>query len=184
MTWLILGLAFWISAHMFKRALPQQRAAMGNAGRGVVAVAILAGIFLMVIGFRGADYVVLYELPGWAWHLNNLLMLVAVFLMGVGKAGGVVGAKLRHPMLLGAVIWSVAHLLVNGDLASLVLFGALGLWALAEMAVINLAEGKWSPPVQGTIVKDGVVAVIALVLFAAIAGVHYWIGYPVFAMPA
>ncbi len=68
-------------------------------------------------------------------------------------------AKVRTGRL-GVVVWAVTHLLVNGDLASLVLFAALGLWALAEMAVINRAEGPWSPPAQGPIAKDATVAAI------------------------
>ncbi len=91
---------------------------------------------------------------------------------------------MRHPMLLGIVIWAVAHLLVNGDVASLVLFGGLGLWALAEMAIINRAEGPWSAPAEGPIVNDAKFAVLALVLYAAFAGVHYWLGYPVIALLA
>ena len=157
---------------------------MGKAGRGVVAVLVLAGIGLMVIGFRSADYMHLYALPAWVWHLNNLLMLVAIFLMDAGRAGGVVGAKLRHPMLLGVVTWAVAHLLVNGELASLVLFGGLGLWALAQMAAINHAEGPWTAPAMGPIVNDAKIVVLALVLYAAFVGVHYWLGYSVIALLA
>ncbi|NQV84572.1 MAG: hypothetical protein HQ494_12200 [Rhodospirillales bacterium] len=184
MNLLVIGLLLWIGAHLFKRVLPGPRAAMGKAGRGVVAVLVLAGIVLMVIGFGSADKTNLYDLPAWAWHLNNLLMLVAIFLMDIGRAGGVVGAKVRHPMLSGVVVWVVAHLLVNGDVASIVLFGGLGLWAFSEMAVINRAEGPWSPPPKGPIVNDAKFAVLALVLFAAIAGVHYWLGYPVIALLA
>jgi uncharacterized membrane protein len=184
LTWLVLGLSLWIGAHLFKRVLPRQRAAMGKAGRGMVAVLVLAAIVLMVIGFRRADYTNLYALPVWVWHVNNLLMLVAIFLMDAGRAGGVVAANLRHPMLLGVVIWAVAHLLVNGDLASLVLFGGLGLWALAQMAVINRAEEPWSAPAKGPIVNDAKIAVLALVLYAAFVGVHYWLGYSVIALLA
>ena len=184
MTWMVLGLLLWVGAHFFKRVLPRQRAAMGKAGLGVVAVLVLAGIVLMVIGYGRADDRHLYALPFWAWHLNNLLMLAAIFLMDAGRAGGVVAAKLRHPMLSGVVVWAVAHLLVNGDLASLVLFGGLGLWALAEMAVINRAEGPWAAPAVGPIVNDAKVAVLALVLYAAFAGVHYWLGYQVIALLA
>jgi len=182
MIWLVLGLLFWVGAHFFKRVLPQQRLAMGKAGRGVVAVLVIAGIVFMVIGYRAAEYVHLYELPVWVWHVNNLLMLVAIFLMDAGRAGGVVGAKVRHPMLLGVVVWAIAHLLVNGDLASLILFGTLGLWSLAEMAIINSAEGKWSPPLKGPITKDLKFAGIAIVLYAAIVGAHYWLGYSVIAV--
>ena len=57
MIWLVPGLLLWISAHLFKRVLPAQRAALGKRGRGVVAVLVLAGIILMVIGYRSADVV-------------------------------------------------------------------------------------------------------------------------------
>jgi uncharacterized membrane protein len=183
LTWIVLGLLLWVGAHLFRRVLPAQRAAMGKAGRGVVAALVLAGIVLMVIGYRGADATYLYALPFWVWHLNNLLMVVAIFLMDAARAGGVVAAKLRHPMLSGVVVWAVAHLLVNGDLPSLVLFGGLGLWALAQMAIISRAEGPWSAPVAGPIAKDARTAVVALVIYAAVAGVHYWLlGYSVIAV--
>jgi len=181
MFWLIFGLCLWAGAHFFKRVLPRQREAMGNAGRGLVAALILAGLVSMVIGYRAVEYEHLYTLPGWAWHANNMIMLVAIFLMDVSRVGGVVRSKVRHPMLLGVITWSVAHLLVNGDLASLVLFGGLGLWALAEMAIINHAQGPWSPPPPGFIVKDVKLAIIAIVLYAVIVAVHYWFGYSVIA---
>ena len=180
MTLLALGLALFVGAHLFKRIAPGLRASLGTAGRGLVALAILAGVVLMVIGYRGADYVHLYALPGWAWHLNNLLMLIAVFLFGAGSAKGVVASRLRHPMLTGAGLWALAHLLVNGDLASVLLFGVIWVWSMAEKAAINRAEGPWTPPEPGPISKDLRVGVIALILYAAIAGIHYWLGYPVF----
>ena len=99
MIWLVLGLLLWISAHLFKRLLPAQRAAMGKCGLGVVAAMVLVGIILMVIGYRSTEVAYLYALPYWVCHLNNLLMLVAIFLMDAGRAGGVVAEKLRHPML-------------------------------------------------------------------------------------
>lgn len=181
MTYLILGLSLWIGAHLFKRVLPRQREAMGKAGLGVVAVLVLAGIILMVIGYGDVEPEYLYDLPGWASYLNNFLMLLALFLMDVGRSKGIVRTKIRHPMLSAVVIWSVAHLLVNGDQKSLILFGSLGAWALLEMAVINRAEGAWIPPERGTIAKDAIMAVAAVVIFAAIVGVHYWLGYSVLA---
>jgi uncharacterized membrane protein len=185
LTWLVLGLLLWISAHLFKRVLPAQRAALGRRGLGVVAVLVLAGIILMVLGYRSAEVTYLYALPYGVWHLNNLLMLVAIFLLDAGRAGGVVAAKLRHPMLWGVVVWAVAHLLVNGDLASLVLFGGLGLWALSEMVIINRADGAWSAPARGPLAKDLKTAAIALVIYAVIVAVHYWLlGYWVVAVLA
>ncbi len=185
MIWLVLALLLRIYAHLFKRVLPAQRAAMGKRGLGVVAVMVLAGIILMVIGYRSAEVTYLYALPFWVWHLNNLLMVVAIFLMDAGRAGGVVAAKLRHPMLWGVVVWAAAHLLVNGDLASLVLFGGLGLWALCAMMIINRADGAWSAPAEGPLAKDIKTAVVALVIYAVIVAVHYWLlGFSVIAILA
>jgi uncharacterized membrane protein len=176
-----LGLALWIVAHGFKRIAPGPRAAMGDAGKAVVAVLLVASVVLMVLGYRGAEYVPVYEpLPGMG-HLNNLLMLVAVFLYGVGGTKGTLYPKMRHPMLWGTVIWAVAHLLVNGDLASVVLFGGLGLWALGTMAVINRAQ-SWTPPVGGRGVRGDLMNLAGTaVLYALIAGVHIWLGYNPFA---
>ncbi len=179
MTWLILGVALWIGAHLFKRVLPRQRAALGGKGRAVVAVAILAGIGLMILGYGQAEKDPLYALPVWAWVLNNILMYVALFMFDAGRAKGLVRTWVRHPMLLGLVLWSTAHLLVNGDLPSLVLFGGLGSWALLEMAVINRAEGAWNVPEKGSLGNDAKVALVAAVIYAAIVAVHTWLGYSV-----
>ena len=180
MTVLILGVLLWMAAHLFKRILPVQRAALGRTGKIIVAAAILVSIALMIVGYRAAEEVALYALPLWSWQLNNLLMLAALFMMDVGRAEGVVRTKVRHPMLLGVAIWSTAHLLVNGDLASLVLFGGLGLWALVEMVVISRVEGVWHPPAAGSILSDGKIAMFAMVLYGLIVAIHNWLGYPVF----
>ena len=179
MIWLVLGLLLWRGARFFKRAFPRQRSKMGKAGAGVVVALIVASIVLMVIGYGDAKFVYLYEFPREIWHVNNFLMLVAIFFMDVGKVNGIIRTMVRHPMLLGVVIWTVAHLLVNGDLASLILFGGLGLWAMAEMVIINRAEGPWSPPARGHISKDLRGVALAMILYAIIVGVHYWMGYSV-----
>ena len=168
----------WVGAHLFKRVLPKQREALGKWGRPLVAVVIVVSIVLMIMGYREAEGVPLYALSIWAWHLNNLLMLIAFFMMGIGTVNGVVRTKLRHPMLKGVVIWSAAHLLVNGELSALVLFGGLGLWALLQMAVISRAEGPWEIPAKGSILSDGKVVVLAIVLYAVIVGIHDWLDHP------
>lgn len=183
MIWLVLGLALWVLAHLFKRVLPRRRAAMGNKGKGLVALGVAAGLALMIVGYRAAAAGdPLYVLPVWAWHLNNTLMLVALFLMGVGQAPGVVRTRLRHPMLTGVVVWAAAHLLVNGDIPSLVLFGGLGLWALVEMVAINRTEGPWQPPAPGRAVRDLGVLAVAAVLYAVIVFIHGWLGHPPFVL--
>jgi uncharacterized membrane protein len=177
MIYLILGLALWWGAHLFKRVAPGPRAALGDGGKALVAVALLASIILMVIGYRAAETVPLWSpLPGLG-HLNNLLMLVSVYLFGVGGTKGVLYPRLRHPMLTGTIVWSVAHLLVNGDLASLILFGGLGLWALVSMAAINRA-GPWAVPTNGRGLKgDAMNLAGTAILYGLIAAIHSWLGY-------
>lgn len=171
---LILGVVLWWAAHLLKRLEPDLRERLG---RGPVAVALIVSVALMVWGYRGADFVYLYTpIPG-IGHLNNLLMLISLFLFGVGGTKGTLYPQMRHPMLWGTVVWAVAHLLVNGDLASLILFGGIGLWALVEMAVINRA-GPWlrPAPVRG-LKGDAMNLVGTLALYGIIAGVHIWLGY-------
>lgn len=177
MTLLILGVLLWSAAHLFKRLAPAARARMGDAAKGMVALALAVSVVLMVIGYRGAEFLPVYTpLPGMG-HLNNTLMLVSIFLFGVGGTKGTLYPKMRHPMLTGMILWSVAHLLVNGDVASLVLFGGLGLWAVVSILLIN-ASGPWVRPTDGRGLKgDAMNLVGTLVLYGVIAGVHIWLGH-------
>ena len=97
MTWLVLGVLLWVGAHLFKRVLPKQREALGKRGRPLVAVVIVVSIVLMIVGYREAEDVPLYGLSIWAWYLNNLLMLVALFMIDIGRVNGVVRTKVTSP---------------------------------------------------------------------------------------
>ena len=180
-TLLILGIVLWYAAHMFKRLAPARRAAMtekmGEAARGPIALVLLASVVLMVIGFRGSEFVPVYDPPAWGRPVNNLLMVLAVILFGLGSSKSRARGLLRHPMLTGLFVWSAAHLLVNGDRDSLILFGALGVWALIQMTLINRAEPGWDRPTDGSVAGDIRLLVISAVVFAVIAGIHIWLGY-------
>lgn len=174
---LILGLILWTVSHLFKRVAPGARAALGvGPGKMLVTVLSLSAVVLMVIGYRRAEFDPVYTpLPGMG-HLNNLLMLIAVFFLGVPHSKGRVKSMLRHPMLIAVVIWAIAHLLVNGDMASIVLFGWLGLWAVVSMLLINSREG-WTRPAPGPLRGDAINLAISLVVYAVIAGIHIWLGH-------
>ncbi|MBO9478350.1 hypothetical protein J7382_12460 [Shimia sp. R11_0] len=177
MTLLVLGVLLWAAAHLFKRALPDVRAGMGDKGKALVALAIAVSIVLMVIGYRMAEVEdVLWIAPSFAYHVNNLLVLIAIFMMSPAPRKGRLLNKMRHPMLTGFALWAAAHLWVNGDMPSLILFGGLLLWALVEMQVINKAEGAWSPSETGTIAKDGMFFVASILLMGVIGYIHGLIG--------
>ncbi len=174
---LILGVALWWAAHLFKRMAPERRAAMGDAGKGVVAVALVISIVLMVIGFRMAEVIPIWSPPAFMVHINNLLVLIAIWMMSPAGTKGRILNKVRHPMLGGFRAWAIAHLLVNGDLASIILFGGLFVWGIVAMVAINRAEPDWTPGEPGTLAKDGMFLVGSLVLMAVIGYIHGWLGY-------
>lgn len=178
---LILGVFLWIAVHSFKRLSPARRAAMGDKGKGPIALLILLSVVLMVIGYRRAWVDNLYDPIAGMGHLNNLLMLISIYLFGVTPAKSVLADKIRHPMLWGVVVWAVAHLLVNGDWASVILFGGMIFWAVSSMALINKAEGPWQRPAPGAIKGDIRNLVITLVIYGVIVGIHFWLGHPTFA---
>lgn len=176
MSLIVLGLALWIAAHLFKRLAPARRAAMGDAGKGLVTVGVLAGLVLMAIGYRGVEHVDLWYPPAFLTHLNNLLMLLAVYLYAASGMKTRITAVIRHPQLTAVKTWAVAHLLVNGDLPSVILFGGLLAWAVVEVILINRAVPRPAPPAPASMGKEAGAVVGAVVVFGAIAWVHNWLG--------
>lgn len=181
MTLLILGLLLWSGTHFLKRLAPAARASMqdkmGDGSKGVIAVLMVLSIVLMVIGYKSADTSVLWGRNAAMTGINNLLMIIAVALMGVNSSKSRFRGKLRHGMLSGVVVWSVAHLLVNGDIASLVLFGGLAAWAVAQMVILNRTTEADPPFEGGNAAGDIKLLIITLVLYVVISGVHAWLGY-------
>ena len=180
MTYLALGLLLWTAGHLFKRNMPDLRARLGNAGKGIAALVILAGLVLMVIGYRHADGTVFWGRSPMLVGINNLLMLLAVYLFAAAGMKTALARKMRHPMLTGVKTWAVAHLLVNGDTPSFVLFGGLLLWSVAEMVIINRTQPNWTPPPPAPKSREVIAVIATLVLYALIGGVHYHFGYAAF----
>jgi uncharacterized membrane protein len=176
MTLMVAGLALWWGAHLFKRLAPARRAAMGDAGKGLVALALVASVVLMVIGYRGAERVELWFPPAFLTHVNNLLMLLAVYLYAASGMKTRITRAIRHPQLTAVKTWAVAHLLVNGDLASVILFGGLLAWAVVEVIVINRAEPRGPLPAPAPTGKEVGAVLGAVVVTGAIGWVHNWLG--------
>jgi uncharacterized membrane protein len=179
MTLLIAGVALWWAAHLFKRLAPGSRAALGDRGNGPMALLIIASVVLMVFGYRAAEGTVYWgREPMWV-GINNLLMVVAFYFYAASGAKGAkiwLGTKVRHPQLTGFSIWTVAHLLVNGDTPSFILFGGLLIWAVVEILLINAQEGPWDQPERAPAKKEIVAIVITLVIVSIVMAVHHALG--------
>ncbi|WP_112311631.1 NnrU family protein [Pseudogemmobacter bohemicus] len=175
------GVLLWSAAHLLGRLAPGLRDRLGGrAGMGLISLAATA---MMVFGYRAAEGEFWWGRDPMTTGINNLLMLVSVWLFAAAGMKTWIARQIRHPMLWGVVIWMVAHLLVNGDTPSFVLFGGIGIWALLQMVVIN-RTGPWerpeAKPGKSPARMEAIAIAGALVVYGAIAGVHYALGYAAF----
>ena len=142
MLMLTLGVLLWSVAHLFKRLAPSTREGMGDLGKLVVTVVIIGSVVMMISGYQGASGPVWWvRQPFWT-SISNLLMLLAFYLMVASSMKVGITSKVRHPQLTAIKAWSVSHLLVNGDLPSIMLFGGLLAWAVVSVILINRQDGK------------------------------------------
>ncbi len=153
MTILIIGLVIFLGVHSLGFLAPGWRQGLidrlGNNGwQGLAGLVALAGLVLIVWGYGQARAVPvpLFAPPVWTRHLGLLVMLPAFPLFFAAYLPGRIKAAVGHPMLTAVILWALAHLLANGNLADLVLFGAFLIWALADR--ISLFY-RVAPPVQG-----------------------------------
>ena len=175
MSLLVIGNILWVIAHSFKRVLPILRNSLGNAGKGAVAISLIIALVLIVTGYRSAEYVAVWTPPNFLVHINNILMLTAIFVFALGHTRGRLRGRLRHPMLTSVKIWAVAHLLVNGDLASLILFGSMLAWAVLAVILINRSETRTAPK-PGTAKRDIVLVFMVVFIFLLISAFHWFFG--------
>ena len=180
MALLISGVLLWSLAHLFKRLAPGAREAMGAAGKGAIAIAILASLVLMTLGYQNAAGAFFWGRSPMMVGINNLLVLLAVYLMAAALGKTWITGRVRHPQLTAIKAWAVGHILVNGDVPSLVLFGGLLGWAVISVILINRQDGKPPLQVQTSAGKEVVTAVGAILAFGGIAFAHIHLGYPVF----
>lgn len=173
---LALGVTLWAGAHLFKRLAPERRAAQGERGKGFVALALLASIVLMVVGYRMADPIWLWVAPFWMVHLNNLLVFIGFYLFAVSALQTNLHRHIRHPQLSGFKAWAVAHLLVVGTVQGVILFGGLLAWAVVAVITINRAERQWTRPPEAAMWREGVALIGALFAMLVVGIIHGWLG--------
>lgn len=177
MIWLVLGVVIWSGVHFIKSIGAPLRTMLiegigENGYKGAFALSVLAGLVLIVIGWRSTLPSPLYYPPVWTAPVATALMIASFVLFGAANMATRIKRFIRHPMLTGMVLWSVAHLIANGDTRSVVLFGGLGLWALIEMHFINARDGEWIKPEAPSMAVEIRGLAIGLVIFAAAFFLH------------
>src|ERR1043166_969401 len=151
MALLIAGLALCIVVHLVPTRPSLRAGLVGTLGpgiyRGLFALVSIAGLVLIVLGYGhmqglGRGNPQLWVPPVWVKHLVFLLMLPAMVLLVSAYVPSRIRSAIDHPMLTGLMIWAFAHLLVNGDLASVLLFGSLLSYAVYDRISVM---GRASP---------------------------------------
>nr|WP_275944466.1 NnrU family protein [Microvirga flocculans] len=166
---LVLGLAVFLGIHSFSMARERRAALVATIGegpyKGLYSLLSLTGVVLIVIGFgqyRAGGYIPVWDPPVWTRHLAFLLVWIAFVCFAAAYLPGTIKARLKHPMLAGVKIWAFAHLLANGDLGSILLFGSFLAWAVvarisAKRRDVAAQHGGTAPPAG---IRNDVLAVL------------------------
>jgi uncharacterized membrane protein len=177
LTVMILGLVVFLGVH----TLPTQRelrarviASVGEGGyKGGFAVVSLMGLALIVWGFahyRATGRIAVWDPPKALKHLAMALMLPAVILVAAAYIRGRIYTTLKHPMLAGVKLWAAAHLLANGDLGGILLFGSFLGWAVFDRISLKRRADAGAPPIPvGGWVNDLIALAVGIVAYLALA---------------
>lgn len=187
---MIAGLVLFLGIHLVttRRELRGRLvASMGEGGYKIgFSLVSAAGLALIVWGFatyRATGWIDVWSPPRMMKHITEALMLPAVILVVASYIRGRIYATLKHPMLAGVKLWAFAHLLANGDLGSIILFGSVLAWAVFDRISLKHRADAGAPPIPVDGVRNDVVAVVVgVVAYLALGGLFhpYVIGVPVF----
>lgn len=180
MLMLVAGLVLFLGVHSVSIISRSGRDALvqklgEGAWKGLYSLVALAGVVLIIYGYAKAREapVPLYQLPTAARHASALLMLPVFVLLAAAYLPGRIQRAAKHPMLLAVKFWALAHLLANGDLASVLLFGSFLAWAVADrISLKRRAAAGLLRPVHGAspgAMNDVIALVAGLVLYGVFA---------------
>jgi len=183
---LVVGLAIFLGVHSVSIVAPAWRAAtVARIGegpwKGLYSLASAVGLALIVVGFGMArrDAVVIYTPPAALRHVALLVMLPVFPLLFAAYLPGRIRAAAKHPFLVAVKLWAFAHLLANGKLADVLLFGAFLAWAVADRISVKrrpAAQTHEVPAAPPGAANDAIALIGGLVVYVVfIVWAHRWI---------
>lgn len=188
---MIIGLAVFFGIHLVPTSPELRGGLVARYGEGaykiVFSLVSLAGLILIVLGYHKLQVMpgknpVLWVPPTGLRHATLLLMLPAMVLLVAAYVPSRIRTMAKHPMLAAVKLWALAHLLANGDLASIILFGSFLAFAIYDRISVKRRQSLGPLGVkQGTMAGDAIVIVVGTALYFALL---YWghqalIGVPV-----
>ncbi len=185
MSFLIAGVIIFFGVHLVSACTRCRENLAGRLGengyRAVFVAGSVVGFLLIATGTAYVEFVPLYDPPGWGRQAAVVLMPVAFILLAALLLPTNIKRFTRHPLLWSFTIWSAAHLLANGDLGSVLLFGSFGLYSLFSMWSLNRRRAVKSTTAH-SLARDALVVVVGVVVYGAVAYLHpYLFGVPALA---
>jgi len=174
---MILGLILWSAVHFIPstaQGLKEKTIHLlgDNGYKGVFSLLLIFSLVLISYGWRqtipSSIYPPLYSIQFIAYGL----LLTAFILIALANFPTRVKQFIRHPQLSGVILWSLAHLMLNGDSRSVLLFTWMGLWAVMEIVLINRREEIWVKPPIPPLAKELIGIAVGLVLFIVMIFAH------------
>ncbi len=191
---LVLGLILFLGGHAFVTMRTQRAALVASLGewpyKGLFALVALIGIILIGYGFaeyRQSGWINVWSPPRWTHYVTQFLMWPASILVVAAYARGDIWRSLKHPMLVGVKTWAVAHLISNGDLGSIVLFGSVLAWAVFDRISLKRRSDPGAPLIPaGGRRNDWIAIIVGTVLYLALGLIFHplVVGVPVFGRSA
>ncbi|MFZ5843363.1 MAG: NnrU family protein [Pseudomonadota bacterium] len=178
MLWLILGIVVFFGVHFLPAASGLRGrlvAALGEGGyKGVFSLLSAVGLGLLIYGKAQAPYEHLYAPIAMAKPVAGVLTLLAFYLLVGRKLGSIANRFTAHPMLWGISLWAIAHLLANGDLGSVLLFGSFLLYSLLDMWLAN-RRGATPKGAVFSLSREALIVALTLLVYGALVYFHGWL---------
>jgi len=175
MVFLVLGLAIFFGVHSLSIFREKREVLINKIGampyKGLYSLVSILGFVLLVMGKGSAEFIHIWQPPLVLAMVTKFLMLFAWILMVAAYIPSNFKRMIRHPMLLSVKLWAVAHLLINGDLASIILFGSFLAFGVIAMISAN-KRSEWLKPDPKPFYLNVVVIVVALVVYVGVAMHH------------
>jgi uncharacterized membrane protein len=191
---LIAGLVLFIAPHILVTDRSRRAALIARIGHGaymaLFSLVSIAGIAAIAYGFglyRQTQWIEIWNPPAWTRHIAVALMWPASICVVAAYIRGDVQRVLKHPMLVGVKLWAAAHLISNGDLGSIILFGSILAWAVYDRISLKHRSDPGGPPIPSGGRRNDFIAVIVGTLLYLALGLLFHplvLGLPVFGTPA
>jgi uncharacterized membrane protein len=174
---MVLGLALFLGVHTLPAQRELRARVIASTGEGAYkagyALVSVLGIALIAWGFahyRATGWIDVWYPPKALKHVTTALMLPAVILVVAAFMRGRIYTTLKHPMLAGVKLWAAAHLLANGDLGSIILFGSFLGWVVFDRISLKRRTDIGGPPIPvGGWGNDVIAVAVGIVVYLALA---------------